>query len=501
MALPIPPKTVIIEQQIPAKFTPYAWERKTELGQYMTPAKIAQFMTSLFNISASNTIRLLDPGAGLGSLSSSFLDACIHLNQHIDLELCAFEIDPFLSEALNNTFQAYQTKFYGQKPSFSFQVFNEDFIEQAVTLISTRTAPQFTHAILNPPYKKLHRQSKHRADLRSIGIVTVNLYSAFMMLTINLLGDGGELVAIVPRSFCNGSYYKRFREQILTHTAIKQIHLFQSRNSAFKDDDVLQENIIIHLTKNGSQKDVRLSFSNDETLSDFTSYECQFSRIVDPKDPELFIRIPDQPKETESSSTLSLATFSLSEIETEVSTGPVVDFRLKDYLRDQPDLDCVPLLYPLHFINNTIVWPSRDSKKPNAIKCNPETAKWLWPNGFYVVVRRLSSKEEKRRIVASLVDPAYFNSATIAFENHLNVFHCAKSGLEESFAHGLVCFLNSSYVDELFRSFNGHTQVNATDLRSLKYPSREILSLLGEWAKTTTPSDECIDQKIKELLR
>ena len=44
-------------------------------------------------------------------------------------------------------------------------------------------------------------------------------------------------------------------------------------------------------------------------------------------------------------------------------------------------------------------------------------------------------------------------------------------------------YLNTTAVDEYFRRFNGHTQVNATDLRLIKFPSRDVLAKLGEWAK------------------
>jgi adenine-specific DNA-methyltransferase len=99
------------------------------------------------------------------------------------------------------------------------------------------------------------------------------------------------------------------------------------------------------------------------------------------------------------------------------------------------------------------------------------------------VVRRFSSKEEKRRIVASVVDPSIFTDAhMLGFENHLNVFHDNKRGLPQTLAYGLMVFLNTTAVDEYFRRFNGHTQVNATDLKLLKYPSRDALITLGEWA-------------------
>jgi hypothetical protein len=51
-----------------------------------------------------------------------------------------------------------------------------------------------------------------------------------------------------------------------------------------------------------------------------------------------------------------------------------------------------------------------------------------------------------------------------------------------------------------FRCFNGHTQVNATDLRQMRYPSREFLIQLGEWASTQASfSQHEIDRRIGAL--
>lgn len=38
-----------------------------------------------------------------------------------------------------------------------------------------------------------------------------------------------------------------------------------------------------------------------------------------------------------------------------------------------------------------------------------------------------------------------------------------------------MAYLNTQTVDDWFRQFNGHTQVNATDVRSLVYPDRDAL--------------------------
>ena len=184
----------------------------------------------------------------------------------------------------------------------------------------------------------------------------------------------------------------------------------------------------------------------------------------------------------------------------DISTGPVVDFRLKEHLRDMPEPGSVPLLYPCHFDGQAIAWPKPEGKKPNALMRNAETAKWLYPNGYYAVVRRFSSKEEKRRIVASLVTPEVFTTASLGFENHLNVFHEAKQGLPADLARGLVVYLNATMIDECFRRFSGHTQVNATDLKRMKYPSRDALIALGRWASTQgVMKQEQIDKKIESI--
>lgn len=88
----------------------------------------------------------------------------------------------------------------------------------------------------------------------------------------------------------------------------------------------------------------------------------------------------------------------------------------------------------------------------------------------------------------------------LGFENHLNLFHENKRGLPERLAHGLAVFLNTTAVDEHFRRFNGHTQVNATDLKRMKYPSRDVLIGLGEWAmRQEALTQDQIDAKLASL--
>lgn len=49
-------------------------QKKASLGQFMTPTAIAQFTASLFPSLDGEPMRLLDAGAGTGSLSGAVLD-------------------------------------------------------------------------------------------------------------------------------------------------------------------------------------------------------------------------------------------------------------------------------------------------------------------------------------------------------------------------------------------------------------------------------------------
>lgn len=452
-------------------------KQKGPLGQFMTPSRIAEFMASLFASRANAT--LLDAGAGIGSLALA-ASKVLQLNR-----IEVWEVDPVMQFYLERNLDQLDVP---------YQLHRNDFILDSIDRIQFHPEVRFTHAILNPPYKKINSNSVHRKACRQVGLETVNLYTAFLALTIMQMASKGEIVIIIPRSFCNGPYYKPFRELMLKECSIDAIHVFESRSKAFADDEVLQESIILKLTRDGIQGRVLLSGSHDASFSDLHQREVESQEIIQPGDKELFIRVPTQQLAGNAS---SLFTHTLRELDIEVCTGPVVDFRLKEWWRHEPGHDTVPLLYPHHFTKDGFQYP-KEHKKPNALVRSAEVDKWLMLEGVYVLVKRFSAKEERRRVVAYVVVPEEIKSPLVAFENHWNVFHFKKRGLDRNLASGLACFLNSTALDNYFRVFSGHTQVNATDLRNMKYPSTERLMVLGkQYQQSMTQED--IDDMISNL--
>ena len=160
----------------------------------------------------------------------------------------------------------------------------------------------------------------------------------------------------------------------------------------------------------------------------------------------------------------------------------------------------MPLIYPCHLQRGFVEWPNGDTRKPNALALGPRADDLLIPTGHYVLVKRFSAKEERRRIVAAVYDPARVPSDRIAFENHLNYYHLRGAGLPAPVAKGLAAFLNSTLVDSYFRHFSGHTQVNAMDLRSLRYPAWDGLAALGGRIGESFPAQEELDRLVEDVV-
>ena len=281
---------------------------------------------------------------------------------------------------------------------FRGEIRSGDFIAAAISQskkgLFNRHSERFTHAILNPPYKKINGQSAIRRMLSDADMEISNLYAAFVWLSARLLENGGELVAITPRSFCNGPYFRRFRIALLKAMSLHHIHVFESRKKAFGDDDVLQENVIYHMIRE-DRKPEQLIVSTSDGL-DFDKIESRsvpYSIVVDPNDRDAFIHLVSSDDDNRVIDEIETFGASLAQNGITVSTGRVVDFRARQYLRFMPEAETAPLIYPCHFSSGFVSWPSDSGKKPNAIIISPETEELLLPAGYYVLTKRFTAKE------------------------------------------------------------------------------------------------------------
>ncbi len=453
---------------------------RVRLGQFYTPSRAAALIAGMPHLPRSGMLRVLDPGAGTGSLTAALIARIMREAPGLQVEVVAAEIDPAAAAHLSETLADCVEVAASKGTRIAVTVLQADLVDEATRLCGDRghLAVPFDLVIMNPPYRKLAAQSTERQALLAVERVDCpNLYAAFLAIGVQVLRPGGQLVAITPRSFANGPYFGAFRRFFLERMALDQVHVFESRSVVFADSDVLQENIIFCATRSGDRDQVKLSVSRGHVDEAF-SRTVEYGDIVKPGDPNQFIHIPAGEADADTTSMFAALPCGLPELGIQVSTGRVVDFRAREYLLEEPAAGAVPLIYPGNLRDGRVRWPL-PIRKPQALVACPDTQKLLLPNERYVIVKRFSAKEERRRVVAVVYDPEDVNADAVGFENHLNVFHCRGRGLQSPIAAGLCLWLNSTAVDQFFRTFSGHTQVNATDLRSMRYPSTDQLTSLG----------------------
>jgi adenine-specific DNA-methyltransferase len=476
--------------------------RRATFGQFFTPMATARLMASMVS-DHNGTVRVLDAGAGFGALTAALTaELCCRIEPPEALEVTCFDIDDAVCDSLAATLKSCSDLCAAAGVDFRYEIRNQDFVEAAVrSLDGGLFGPgpmEFEVAILNPPYKKIGATSRPRRLLEQAGFSGGNLYAAFVSLAVALVREGGDIVAITPRSFCNGPYFRSFREELLSRVSLARLHSFASRMDTFRDDEVLQENLIVHGRRSSRQQQhvfISTSPMSDQPVSSFVA---NFERIVRPGDPERFIHLVGDDDEIAAADVFRSLPCSLADLGLSVSTGRVVDFRVRHWLGAESQAGFVPLIYPANLVSGRVAWPKAGGRKPEAIS-EEAGERLLVPAGFYVLTKRFSAKEEPRRLVAAVFEPDVIPCSSVGFENHLNYFHAGGRPLPHSLARGLSAYLNSSQLDQFFRQFNGHTQVNATDLRSLRYPSRSSLERLGQ-TLGSTPTQRAIDGGVEALL-
>jgi adenine-specific DNA-methyltransferase len=244
---------------------------------------------------------------------------------------------------------------------------------------------------------------------------------------------------------------------------------------------------------------VELSTNDGASFDSLAVKTVPESSVVKPDDPDRFIHLAMAAPSAAATQASKRRPASLTQLGLAVSTGRVVQYRARAHLQPEPQRGSIPLLHAFHLDAGRVTWPVAKARKPQALRDDAETRALALPRGNYVVVRRFSSKEEKRRIVAATLEATDLPHETVAVENHLNVFHAGGRGLPLLVARGLTAFLSSTAVDEHFREFNGHTQVNATDLRRLNYPRRDRLVALGRRMRPGMAPDQ-VDRLIAHVV-
>ena len=483
-------------------------EHKKRLGQYMTSADVARFMASLWDIPALAVLRILDPGAGAGILSCAICERLAASPQKTAmLELVAYETDDELADCLIRSLDYLKHWLQDRNITLKFTVRRDDFILAHSSVLGdtpglfdlTNEASRFDTVIANPPYFKLPKSDPRACAAEAVVHGQPNIYALFMAIAAKLLRPDGQLIFVTPRSYTAGPYFRRFREQFFAGVRPEMIHLFDSRRDAFSQDEVLQENIILAARRADGWssgldgKTVRVSASvGSSDLAGRAQRETPLRDVLDMTSRDKVLRIPTTAADDITAGVVRGWSGCLHAYGLQISTGPVVAFRAAGLLRHTGDVsgDHAPLLWMQNVRPMQVSWPVANRGKEQYIASGPASASLLLPDRNYVLLRRFSAKEQDHRLTAAPLLAGQLGSALIGLENHLNYIHRPGGELTNEEAFGLAVLLNSTLLDSYFRTFNGNTQVSATELRALPLPPLEAICEMGRRAMTMSPKEE-----------
>lgn len=489
-----------IEQEFPSHFADrlgavYAssvnQQHKKENGQFFTPVEIAGLMASYSEFDG-DSIRILDPGCGSSVLSCTLIEHLTNCNKNLNtIELVAYETDveliPISEHSLN-----YLEKWGSQQGiNIKTKLYTEDFILhnydcfKEIGDLFSKPVEQFDIVISNPPYFKLSIDDRRTKVAKVVVNGHPNIYTIFMALSAKLLKENGELIFITPRSYAAGGYFKIFREYFFKIIDLDKVHLFVSRKDTFSRDKVLQETMIIKGTKR-PKPEPQVTISSSSGLKDLkTPLIKVFPKkdIIDLNSNEKILYLPTTDYDEAVLEIFKKWTGNLGKYNIKISTGPVVAFRARDYLKENFENGTVQLapLFWLHNVKQMILeWPIVKPKKEQYINIEKKTMPLLIPNKNYILLRRFSSKDDKNRLIAAPYFCNFIESNLIGVENKVNYIYRPKGHLERNEVVGLCALLNSSLFDTYFRIFNGNVNVSATELRDISLPPLDTIKKIGD---------------------
>jgi len=466
-------------------------EERKKYGQFFTSELSAEYMASLFDVDQSRKkLRILDAGAGTGILSVALVERLRTVGYQGEISLTCYETDEKVIPLLAaNLYQLRET--YGAE----YDIRRQNYITSQSFYIQPYLAMEgegYDLVIGNPPYMKLPKEAPEAQVMQEVCHGAPNMYFLFMAMGVYNLSWGGELVYIVPRSWTSGAYFEAFRRYLFDRCAIEQIHLFESRDKVFDSEPVLQETMIIKVRNTEKRPDKVIVTSS--TTSDFMNIEKftpSYHTIVGKNG---YVYLVTNSYQENVLSRMGKLGHTLPSVNLKMCTGLIVDYRTTEELRDEYEEGACPLFYSCHIKEGRIRWPQ--GKAGEYILT--DKAGHLQRNTNYLFVKRLTSKEEHRRLQCAVyLSTDYPQYRHISTQNKVNYIECES----EEVVYGLYALFSSSLYDEYYRILNGSTQVNSTEMNHVPVPSKDIIRAMGSEIRQLELTEENCNKIVDKWIK
>lgn len=433
-------------------------QEKRSLGQIFTPLPMARQLISLIKDFSVKKQNYADPGSGTGILSAVLLSRHAIESSCPPNSLTAFEADSRLHKDWKQNFSDIS---YELGMSGDGCILSSDFYQEADSILRTgctASGKKVSKLITNPPYKKLAANAPISLLLKEYDIYAPNHYAAFIALSVRWLDDNGDLLAIIPRSFFNGAYFKRFRNWLTSIMSIEHIVAYESRSNFGKN--VLQENVCLYLKKNKQRPMIRISFC--EHAQAIATHD-----IILPSDQVLgeLWKLPAKPEQVRALKENSKRLHTLESLELTVNTGAIEVHRkqckksLTEHVFYSRDFDA----------NGKIIWA--ETKKPRHFAYGRGVFNLPVSGEGFVAIKRITANDgDKNRIIPTWVSRDSTGLDKISFDNHIQVFSVNGKPMPVRAGQKLLRFLQTKEANLCMSAISGTTQVNISDLHALNYP-------------------------------
>ncbi|MBQ8907274.1 MAG: hypothetical protein IJY71_01640 [Clostridia bacterium] len=456
-----------------------AKEENVRIGRFFTAKETAALMASFFTVPKTDSLRILDPGAGTGILSAALIEAICRRGEAKEITLVCYENDalflPVLEKNLGRLRQKCRRE-YGV--TLAFRIREENFVlskhdQYSLSLFATEEEP-FDLVIMNPPSAPLQPKAPEYCALENTCHGVSDMAFAFAAMAFFSLKEGGQLVASLPVSYADSVNLAPLRARLMREGYIERVHaFFRKSKDAYRPNEA-KGSLLIKLVKAPLPADFKILLSSSFGKGKEVTLlrPMPYADIVNGESGAIVL--PESEVDIAILSLVRSFPENLGSLHLRMRTGLTLESRYPTALRSAPGEGAIPLICPADLDNGTV----RHSGKKYIVPVIPSLAQ---PNRNMILLKRVPAKKDKRHLYCGI----YFSSQLphfryISTSNKLNYIERTDGNeLDSPLLYGLYAILSSDLYERYCTLLSKSPQINAKSYADLPLPEEKLLREIG----------------------